>query len=159
MAPDPPVNQGQPARLGIMLLRTMPGNRAAQLKRVPIFSQCSNRELEFIATRLDEVSLPAGRTLIAEGKPTDTFYILLAGEAEVSIQGKPRRRLATGDFFGEIGMLDRGNATATVTTTTPVEVLVLSHPQFRDAIKGNDALAMNVIAAMAERLRSDSVAT
>jgi len=73
------------ARLGIMLLRTMPGDRAAQLKRVPIFSQCSNRELEFIASRLDEVSLPAGRTLIAEGKPADTFYILLAGEAEVSI--------------------------------------------------------------------------
>jgi CRP/FNR family cyclic AMP-dependent transcriptional regulator len=142
-----------------MLLRTMAAKRAEQLKRVPMFSQCSSRELEFIATRLDEVSVPAGRTLIAEGKPTDSFYILLAGEAEVSIKGKPRRRVGVGEFFGEIGMLDRGNATATVKTTTPAEVLVLSHPQFRDAIKGNDALAMKVIAAMAERLRSDSEVT
>jgi CRP-like cAMP-binding protein len=139
-----------------MLLRTMATKRAEQLKRVPLFSHCSNRDLEFIGTRLDEVSLPAGKTLILEGKPTDAFYILLSGEVDVSVKGKTRARLRTGDFFGEIGMLDRGNAVATVKTITPVDVLVLSHPQFRDAIKGNDALSMKVIAAMAERLRANN---
>ena len=51
-------------------------------------------------------------------------------------------------------MLDRGSATATVKTTQPVEALVMSHAQFRDAIKANDALALKVITAMAERLRA-----
>jgi CRP/FNR family transcriptional regulator, cyclic AMP receptor protein len=139
-----------------MLLRTMATKRAEQLKRVPLFSHCSSRDLDFIATRLDEVSLPAGKTLIVEGKPTDAFYILLSGEVDVSVRGKTRARLRAGDFFGEIGMLDRGNAVATVKTNTPVDVLVLSHPQFRDAIKGNDTLSMKVIAAMAERLRANN---
>jgi CRP-like cAMP-binding protein len=51
-------------------------------------------------------------------------------------------------------MLDRGSATATVKTTQPAEALVMSHAQFRDAIKANDGLALKVIAAMAERLRA-----
>lgn len=135
----------------------MSDTKADRLKGVPLFSQCSKKDLEFLLTRMDEVSLPAGKTLISEGKPTDTFYIVLGGEVEVSVRGKPRRRMGNGEFFGEIGMLDRGQATATVVTKTPVDVLVLSHPQFRDAIKGNPALAMSCMAAMAERLRADTL--
>ncbi|TMB60800.1 MAG: cyclic nucleotide-binding domain-containing protein, partial [Chloroflexi bacterium] len=51
-----------------------------RLKAVPLFSRCSKRELEFLASRVDEVSLPAGKTLLVQGQPTDTFYILLSGE-------------------------------------------------------------------------------
>ena len=127
-----------------------------RLKAVPLFSHCSKRELEFLASRVDEVSLPARKTLLVQGQPTDTFYILLDGEVEVSVDGQPVRQLHAGDFFGEIGMLDRGLATASVTTTKPVNTLALSHGQFRDAIKGNDALVLQVMAAMAQRLRENA---
>src|ERR1700737_617954 len=113
-------------------------SKVDRLKAVPLFSHCSKRDLEFLATRMDEVSLPAQKTLLVQGKPTDTFYVLLDGEVEVSLEGRPAKRLMAGDFFGEIGMLDRGLATATVTTTQPAEALAMSHAQFRDAIKGND---------------------
>jgi len=124
------------------------------LRKVPLFSHCSSSELDFLSTRMDEVSLDPGRILISEGQPTDSFFVLLAGEVEVSRKGQPVRRMVAGEFFGEIGMLDRGSATATVKTTQPAEALVMSHAQFRDAIKANDALALKVIAAMAERLRA-----
>ncbi len=129
--------------------------KAERLRQVPLFSQCTKRDLQFLESRMDQVSAGAGRTLIAEGKPSDAFYLLLEGEVDVSIKGRPRRRLGPGDFFGEISMLDRGPATATVVTRTPVELLVLSHAQFRDAIRGNEALALKVMATMAERLRAD----
>ena len=132
----------------------MAPNKLDTLRKVPLFSHCSPRELEFLSTRMDEVSLNPGRVLITEGQPTDSFFVLLAGEVEVSRNGRPVRRMAPGDFFGEIGMLDRGSATATVKTTQPAEALVMSHAQFRDAIKSNDALALKVITAMAERLRA-----
>jgi CRP-like cAMP-binding protein len=105
---------------------------------------------------VDEVSLPAGKTLLTQGQPTDTFYIVLDGEVEVTVDGRPFKRLLAGDFFGEIGMLDRGLATASVRTTQPAELLALSHAQFRDAIKGNDALVLQVMAAMAQRLRENA---
>ncbi len=125
------------------------------LGQVPLFAHCSRKELEFIASRGDEVAVPAGQTLTREGRPGDTFYVLLNGEAEVKINGRRRRVMKTGDFFGEISMLDRGLATATVTTLTDARTFVMSHAQFRDAIKGSDGLMLTVLKAMGERLRAD----
>jgi CRP-like cAMP-binding protein len=126
------------------------------LSKVPLFSGSSRRELEFLVTRTDEVEVPAGRTLIQQGALGDTFYLLLEGEASVEVDGHQRPPLRTGSFFGEISMLDRGTATATVVTTAPSKLMVMSHVQFRDAIKGNDELLSQVMAAMALRLRRDT---
>jgi CRP/FNR family cyclic AMP-dependent transcriptional regulator len=131
--------------------------KAEALGRVPLFSRCNRKELEFLATRTDEVSVEANHTLIKQGSPSDSFYVLLDGEASVEVDGKSRPALHAGDFFGEIGMLDRGPATATVVTVTPVRAMVMSHSQFRDAIKSSDPLLSTVITAMAARLRRDSL--
>ena len=125
------------------------------LANVPLFMNCTEKELEFIASRADEVTVPAGRTLIKQGEPSDAFYILYEGEAEVDINGQKRRTLGAGDFFGEIGMLDRGLGTATVLTRTPARLMVMSHAQFRDAIKSDDAILVKVLSVMGERLRAD----
>jgi len=137
------------------MLSGMSDPKLDRLSRVPLFAGVSTRELEFVASRVDEVSLKPGQTVITEGQPTEAFFILESGHVQVTRGGKPVNRLGPGDFFGEIGMLDRGPATATVVTDGPVEAMVLSHTQFRDAIKANDNLALQVIAAMAKRLRAD----
>jgi CRP-like cAMP-binding protein len=125
------------------------------LSRVPLFARCTPKELQFIAREGDEVDAPAGKTLIRQGKPGDTFYIQLAGESEVEVDGRKRRVMKPGDFFGEISMIDRGVGTATVTTLTASRLFVMSHAQFRDAIKANDGLMVKVLLAMGERLRAD----
>ena len=136
----------------------MSDSKVDVLKKVPLFAHCSRTSLESAAANTDEVDVVAGRTLIKQGEPSDTFYVLLDGQAEVTIDGKSRRKLGPGDFFGEISMLDRGPATATVTTTGPSRMMVMSHMQFRDAIKGNQDLLIQVLAAVAERLRADAIA-
>lgn len=125
---------------------------------MPLFARCSSKDLEFVASRTDEVDVPAGRELVHQGNPGDTFYVLLDGQADVEVDGKPRPTLEPGDFFGEISMLDRGPATATVVTRTPARLMVMSHAQFRDAVKGSDDLLGKVMAAMGERLRADELA-
>jgi CRP/FNR family transcriptional regulator, cyclic AMP receptor protein len=127
------------------------------LKRVPLFAHCSSSSLESAASNTDEVVVEAGRTLIRQGEASDSFYVLLEGEANVLIDGKQRSTLRAGDFFGEISMLDRGPATATILITKPSRMMVMSHLQFRDAIKGNQDLLAQVLAVVAERLRADSV--
>ncbi len=127
------------------------------LSKVPLFARCSRKELEFLVTRTDEVNVPAGRTLITQGRAADSFYLLLAGEATVWVDGRDRPALQPGSFFGEISMLDRGPATATVVTSGPSKLMVMSHAQFRDAIRANDQLLSQVMAEMAERLRRDSL--
>jgi len=137
------------------MLQPMSDPKVDALSRVPLFATLSKHELEFVASRADEVDTPAGKFLTTQGEPGDTFYVLLDGEARVDIDGKLRRNLEPGDFFGEISMLDRGLGTATITTTKPSRLLVMSHAQFRDAIKANDQLLIKVLAAMGERLRAD----
>jgi CRP/FNR family transcriptional regulator, cyclic AMP receptor protein len=132
--------------------------KVERLAKVPLFAKLGRRELEHLAAQVDEVSISPGQTLITEGKPTEAFYIVSSGRVRVTREGRARAELGAGDFFGEIGMLDNGPATATVIAEGPVEAMVLSHSQFRDAIKGNHTLALEVIAAMAERLRANSLA-
>jgi CRP-like cAMP-binding protein len=129
--------------------------KLAALSRVPLFARCTRKELEFIAREGDEVNVGPGKTLIRQGRPGDTFYIQLEGTSEVKVDGKRRRVMNPGDFFGEISMIDRGAGTATVTTLTPGRLFVMSHAQFRDAIKANDTLMVKVLLAMGERLRAD----
>src|SRR5262249_9230422 len=132
--------------------------KTAALARVPLFSTCGTRELEFVASRTDEVEVGAGHHLLRQGQTGEAFYVLLDGQAEVEVDGQQRRTLGPGDFFGEISMLARGPATATVVATSPARLMVMSHAQFRDAIKGSDDLLGHVMAAMGARLRADSLA-
>jgi CRP-like cAMP-binding protein len=134
----------------------MADRKMENLRRMPIFSRCSKKELESVAMNTDEVDIEAGRTLIEQGHPNHTFYVLLKGEVEVDIQGESPRYLGPGDFFGEITMIDPGPATATVVTRSPVKALVMSHTQFHSAIRADEMIALRVMAVMAERLRQNS---
>ena len=136
----------------------VPDPKVDRLAQVPLFKALSKRDLEFLASRIDEVSLRPGQTVIREGQSTESFFIVVSGNVNVTRAGKPAARLGPGDFFGEIGMLDQGPATATVVTEGPVDAMVLSHAQFRDAIKANTGWPLQVIAAMAQRLRANALA-
>ncbi len=133
----------------------MPDAKVKVLAQVPLFEGLSQRELAFVASRTDEVPVGAGRQLTRQGRPSNAFYVILDGEADVEIDGKKRDVLKKGDFFGEISMLDRGNATATVTTRTPSRLMVMSHAQFRDVVKTSDPILVKVLAVMGRRLRTD----
>src|ERR1700730_2096040 len=135
----------------------MSDHKIVALGRVPLAAGVNRKDLEFLFTRTYEVDAPAGQTLIKQGSPGDTFYLLLDGEAAVQVDGRDRPSLGPGSFFGEISILDRGPATATVVTSTPARLMVMSHAQFRDAIKANDQLLAQVMSVMAERLRRDSL--
>lgn len=137
------------------MVHGMRNSKTDALKKVPLFARCTRKELDFIASRTDEVSAPAGRQLIRQGAPADSFFVLLEGEVDVMVDAKKRATLKTGDFFGEISMLDRGVGTATIVTRTPARLMVMSHAQFRDAIKAQDSLLVKVLSVMGERLRAD----
>ncbi len=133
-------------------------SKVEALKRVSVFSHCSRTELEWLSNQMDQVRVEQGKTLTEEGRPGHTFYVLLEGEVAVEIEGQLRAVLVPGDFFGEVSMLDGGPATATCKTTQPALLLVMSHEQFRNAVRSNDAVLAGVMAAMAQRLRENASA-
>jgi CRP-like cAMP-binding protein len=122
------------------------------IARVPLFEQCSKRELADIAALADELSLPAGRKLAAEGATGHEFVVIAEGAAEVKRRGKVVNRLRAGDFLGEIALVTGQKRTATVTTTEPSRLLVLTAPSFRSLLRDHPGLQLKVLDALAERL-------
>ena len=127
--------------------------RIERLRRVPLFAGCSEKELAFIASQVDEVDVAAGRILCKKGESGGDFFIILEGKAEVDAMPM-KRTLGPGDFFGEIALIDNGPRTATVTAATPMRCLVLGHAQFRDVLHQNGEIAVKILRAVTERLRA-----
>ncbi len=122
------------------------------LKRVPLFRDCSRRELEEIAKIADEIDFREGKVLTREGAAGREFFVIVEGTTEVT-QGK--RKLATlsdGDFFGEISLITRLPRTATVTTVSPVHALVVTDRSFRRLLESDDRIQRKVLRALGERL-------
>ena len=130
--------------------------RVDRLRAVPLFSGCNEKHLEFIASRVEEVDVKAGRVLTEEGQSGGEFFIVLSGEAEVKRAAKAVDTIRPGDFFGEIALLDNGPRTATVTATTPMRLLVLSPRQFQDVLHHEPEIAVTLLHTVTRRLRRDA---
>ena len=127
------------------------------LGRVPLFAECSKRELGEIATLADELGFPAGRTLIQEGKQAHEFFVLIEGEVDVRAKGRKLKTLGDGSFFGEMALVSAKPRNATVTTTTPVRVLVVHEQAFRRLLRDSPAIQLKVLQTLADRAAENAL--
>jgi CRP/FNR family transcriptional regulator, cyclic AMP receptor protein len=99
---------------------------ASRLKSIPLFAEVGDEELSQIAPFANEVSVEEGKVLVREG---DFSYELMAieeGTAQVTRGGEPVADLGPGDFFGEMGLLERTLRNATVTAKSPMRLITLT---------------------------------
>jgi CRP-like cAMP-binding protein len=122
------------------------------LKRVPLFSGCSKKELTAVAAVTDEIDFRAGKTLIKEGSPGREFFVLVDGTAEIRRKGRKIDDAGPGDFFGEMALLTDQPRNATITTTSDVDALVVTARSFRTLLENNPLIALKVMRAVADRL-------
>ena len=128
--------------------------RADDLREIPLFSRLSTIDLQFLASNMDEIGVPAGTALITEGMGNHAFYLLAQGEVDVFVGGTHRRSLGPHDFFGEISMMMLEPATATVVTRTPVSAYVMSHRQFLE-VRVHETVMLQLKSAMGDRRSAD----
>jgi CRP/FNR family cyclic AMP-dependent transcriptional regulator len=125
------------------------------IKGVPLFAGCSKRELQEIAGIADELALPDGRTLTREGSTGQEFLVLVEGAAEVKRKGRKVNSLRSGDFLGEIALITGAPRTATVTTTKPSRVLVITARDFKALLRRVPSIQLKVLDALASRVPSE----
>lgn len=126
----------------------------SRLAKVPLFSDCSQRDLQTVARVVREIPHKAGTVIAREGEPGIGLFILVDGTADVTIGGKKKITLVPGDFFGEIALLDGGPRTATVTANTDVQLLGLTEWVFRGLMQEHPSIALKTLQQMAGRLRT-----
>ena len=122
------------------------------LKAAPLFEGLSQAELGELAKVSEDLEVPAGKTLCKEGEVGQEFFVILEGEAEVTKDGKHLATRSSGDFFGEIALLQESPRMATVTATSPLRFFVLTRRDFRQMIRENPDIERKVLQALARRL-------
>jgi CRP-like cAMP-binding protein len=100
-----------------------------------------------------EHRVAAGETLIDEGEGGIAFFVILEGEATVTIGDREVRRLRAGDHAGEIALLDEGARTATITAAGDVRCLALTTWNFRPFVRENPDVAWALLLELAGRVR------
>jgi len=126
----------------------------SRLGQVPIFSECTKRELTIIGRAAKEVSHREGTVIAREGERGVGLFLILEGQCRVSIGGKTKAKLGPGDFFGEVALLDGGPRTATVTALTPVRLVGITGWVFRGLLMEHPSIALKTLEAVAGRLRA-----
>jgi CRP/FNR family cyclic AMP-dependent transcriptional regulator len=99
---------------------------ATRLKSIPLFEEVGDEELAQIAPFAQEVSVEAGKVLVREGDFSYEFMAIEDGQAEVTRGGEHVADLGPGDFFGEMGLLEKTLRNATVTAKTPMRLVTLT---------------------------------
>jgi hypothetical protein len=122
------------------------------LRGVPIFRPLPPAILEQLAHETRPLHAPANHEVIRQGDAGDQFYVIAEGEAEVRVDGKPRQRLRTGHYFGEIALLRDVPRTATVVAVTDLELLSIEREMFIAAVTGHPDSAAAAHAVAASRL-------
>jgi CRP/FNR family cyclic AMP-dependent transcriptional regulator len=128
----------------------------SRLAKVPIFSECTKRELTIIGRAAKEVSHAEGTVIAREGERGVGLFLILEGQCKVTIGDKTKAKLGPGDFFGEVALLDGGPRTATVTALTPVRLVGITGWVFRGLLMEHPTIALKTLEAVAGRLRAVS---
>lgn len=97
-----------------------------RLKVVPLFASLSDDDLQAITTLAGETSVAEGQDLVRQGDFSYEFFAIEEGTADVLRGDEKVGELAPGDYFGEIGLLERELRSATVRATSPMRLITLT---------------------------------
>jgi CRP/FNR family transcriptional regulator, cyclic AMP receptor protein len=124
------------------------------LHKVPLLSSLDAKELGQLAGELKERQVPAGETVMDEGSGGVAFFIVLDGEAAVTVEGEERATLGPGDYFGEMALLDdRAPRSATIAARTDVRLAHMSTWMFKPFVRDHPDVAWQLLQTLARRVR------
>ena len=122
------------------------------LAQVPLFANCSKKQLQAVAAASIELTIDAGKVLVREGEAGHECFVIMEGTANVSRKGETIATLGVGDVVGELAPLTGGLRTATVTAETAMELLVIGQREFAGLLDEVPGLAVSVLHNLAHRM-------
>jgi hypothetical protein len=127
--------------------------RQEMLRQVGLFAVLKPRQLREIASSSHEILLDADATVIEQGQPGDSFFLVVDGELAVLRDDETIAQLRAGECFGEMSLLDDQPRSATVTTLTPATLLALDRSTFQSLMLDAPQIALALMGELAHRLR------
>ena len=122
-----------------------------ELRSIPLFESLTSEERRAIAPHADEIDAREGTELVRQGEFAYEFFVIEEGTAEVMRDGERIAELGPGDFLGEMGIVSKAVRNATVVTTSPARVIVMTEQALRSMARTNPGVADRITAVVEER--------
>lgn len=128
------------------------------LKKVALFENIEEAELERIAALLTSRDCPKDSQIVTQDEPGDALFIISKGRVKVVLYGDNGREviltiLKAGEFFGEMSLVDDMPRSANVIASEDSQVLILKRDQFTEHVRKSPTMALNIMSELSKRLR------
>lgn len=128
------------------------------LRTVPLFESLSDGEASALCELLETIDCLPYQVLFQAGDAGDGMYLIEQGKVSISMKAADGydltiAELGAGDFFGEMAMLDGQPRSARATALEPSRLAILSRKDFLSFVQGNANVALEMLSALAHRLR------
>jgi CRP-like cAMP-binding protein len=128
------------------------------LRRVPLFSDLPESDLERLSGVIEEIHLAKGEELFAQGSRGDKAYVIKEGELEILRESEGRNVLLAvrnaGEVIGEISLLQEVPRTASVRARTDTVLFSLSQEDLDDLLNSSPTAARALLHTITSRLQS-----
>lgn len=143
-----------------MAKRLRKADKVELLGRLPLFENCTRKELSEIASIMVEAIRPAGTLLTREGQDGGLMFVIVEGTADVVAgdpadgrSGKVIGRLKDGDVVGELSLIDGHTRSASVVATSEIQVLEIASDDFRRLIHRSPKFVKALLRSLSLRVR------
>lgn len=130
----------------------------AFLRRVPLLQSLNEAQLELIAAGSVRKNYPKGRTIVSEGEPSQSLFILLSGRAKVQRSDSEGKEvilavIGSGEFFGEMSIIDDSPRSASVITLESCDFMSINKESFKSMLMQSPEICMQIMRGLVRRLR------
>ncbi len=128
------------------------------LETVPLFNGLSDETLAEIEQHGSVKSFRKNTIVINQDDETYSLYVILSGRVKVFVSGEDGREVvlnyqSTGDYFGDLALIDKQPRVASVITTEPSKFMIISRDDFMTCLSRNPEIAINLMKPMTSRMR------
>jgi CRP-like cAMP-binding protein len=141
-----------------MVRRSLAGDGAQELERIPLFAELSTGERRMLGRLVDELMAEQGETLMQQGEPGYEVLVIEQGTAEVIQDGERINTMGPGDFFGELAVLDAGPRTASVIATSSLRAIVFTAHFLHELRERMPSIGARIDSVASERIEHDAQA-
>jgi CRP-like cAMP-binding protein len=129
------------------------------IRRVPLFSMLTNDQAQSVADSVVKRRFRRGEIIVEQGRKSNALFILLNGRARVLTADSRGREvilavLQSGDYVGEMSLIDNEPHSATVRAEVQTDMLILGRTEFSRCLPENSSLAYAILRGLVSRLRS-----
>ena len=128
------------------------------IRRVPLFSMLTNDQAQGIADSVVKRRFRRGELVVEQGRKSNALFILLNGRARVLTADARGREvilavLESGDYVGEMSLIDNDPHSATVRCEIQTDMLILGRPDFQRCLPEHSTLSYAILRGLVRRLR------